>query len=261
MDFSQLKLQWLLYFVDLAKTKNFSKTAANNYTTQPNVSYAIKSLEKMIGVSLFIRKDNEVALSKYGKLFLPYVEESFSNLKEGCNVLNNSINPLSGDVQIGFSYIFSLSVIPDLFRFLYADFIQKALPINISTTMVHINEDTSCVDDIVLDGGCHLGITCVQARPGCSYEPISEQELVLLLPTSHPLAQQKTLTLNDVRNEPFILLNGDSELLGYYEKMFAHDQICPRLLNSGLDWLSILVQVSAGKCLTIAPKGGTMIIM
>lgn len=48
MDFQKLQL-----FVDLAETLNYSDTAAENFTTQSNVSKKITALEKELDSQLF----------------------------------------------------------------------------------------------------------------------------------------------------------------------------------------------------------------
>lgn len=251
---NQLKLQWLWYFMDVAETKNFTKTAERNFTSQSNVSYAMKCLEKVVGAPLLVRRDNDITLSAFGEAFLPYVKDAFASLSDGCSYLNGMINPISGCVKIGFSFTFSLSDIPGLYKWLYADFERNGTNITLYSVMAHVNEDIRCVEDLVLDGTCDLGITCVQARNGCSFTKITEQELVILTARDHPISKQRSVTLNELKDERFILLKGDSELQGYYESMFKECGIKPKLLNPGLDWPSIFLQVSSGHCLTIAPR-------
>lgn len=254
MNPSILKLQWLLYFMDVAETRNFTRTAENHFTSQSNISYAIRSLEKTLGVPLFIRRDNEIVLSKYGETFLPHVKAAFADLEEGCSRLKEMINPVSGDVKIGFSFVYAMDMIPDLYRVLYDDFAVNNLNIRLRSALAHVNEDLSCVEDLVLSGYCDIGLTCAQAREGCSFTKLGAIEHVLLVPKDHPLAEAESVTLQQVRNEPFILLDGDTELLNYYGRMFEYFGITPRIVGPGVSWMTILLQVSAGTCLSIAPK-------
>lgn len=256
MNLSNLKLQWLIFFYDVTQTLNFTRTAEQHFTSQSNVSYAIRSLETELGVQLFVRKDKEITLSKYGKAFLPYVEKALHDLNSGCRAIQEIINPISGEVNIAFSYIFALDTIPDLFKFLYLDFMNNNLNIQLNSVMSDINSvDTRCIEDMVLDGTCDIGLTCVQSRDGIIYDYLTDLEHVLLLPKTHRLADSKMLTLHDVKEEPFILLEGDSSLLRYYPRMFAYEGLKPNLVSPGLDWLSILLCVSSGRCLTISPIG------
>ena len=60
-----MEINKLRAFVDLAKTLNFSDTAANLYTSQSTISKQIKSLEKVLGQVLFERNNKHVKLSDY----------------------------------------------------------------------------------------------------------------------------------------------------------------------------------------------------
>ena len=62
IDFKQLK-----YFVVCTDVGSFSEAAKILYTTQSNVSKAIKALEKTVGASLFTRKSRGIELTAQGK--------------------------------------------------------------------------------------------------------------------------------------------------------------------------------------------------
>ncbi len=61
-------------FLDLADTLSFSETAENLYTTQSSISKQIKSLEKELDTTLFIRNNRHVKLSEAGKAILDNVK-------------------------------------------------------------------------------------------------------------------------------------------------------------------------------------------
>lgn len=71
MEILQLK-----YFLHAAKTENFSHTAKNFCVPTSCVSASIKKLETEIGVPLFDRTANKVALNQYGKILLCAAEKS-----------------------------------------------------------------------------------------------------------------------------------------------------------------------------------------
>lgn len=251
----QLKFQQLRYFMDVAHTASFTRAAEQNFTSQSNISYAIRELERTLDVQLFIRRNNEVILTKHGEAFLPYIERAFAQLEGGCQKLYDMTNPLSGNVHIAFSYIFSLSFVPDLFRFIYKKSKESNVQTSLRPVMIHASDRLEILEDEVLRGNCDLGITCVRCRDKIEYTLLGELEHVLLLPSKHPLANRPSLRIEDVKYEPFILLNSDNETTGnYYYNLFDSQNIKPNIISNGMDWLSLLVEVSAGKCLTIAPK-------
>ena len=255
MQPSQLKTAQLQYFLDVAETGSFTKAAEKNYTSQSNVSYAIRELEKTLQVPLFLRKNSELSMTKYGQEFLPYVQRAFAELEQGCSMLEGMANPDSGSVKVAFSFIFSLSAMPDLFRYIFLASARDDVQLDLQPVMAHINDNIQCVEDLLLDGTCELGLTCVRVRDEIASVVVGQQEHVLLLPKNHPLAGAEKLSLQDVADEPFVLLNGDTEITGnWYKNIFDAAGVVPKLVHAGMDWLSLLVEVSAGRCLTVAPR-------
>ena len=61
-----MELFHLRYFMTVAKYENFSKAAEELYISQPSISKAVLSLEKELGVSLFLRKGKRVQLNDTG---------------------------------------------------------------------------------------------------------------------------------------------------------------------------------------------------
>ena len=70
-------------FLKVCETGSFSKAAeALNYT-QSGISQMMAGLEEELGVKLFRKQGRNVVLTKYGRFFLGYVEESMNVLELG----------------------------------------------------------------------------------------------------------------------------------------------------------------------------------
>ena len=65
-----MKLQRIRYFVTLAQTLSFSRTADIHYVSQTTISQQIQALEAELGVSLFTRTKRKVSLTPAGRVFL-----------------------------------------------------------------------------------------------------------------------------------------------------------------------------------------------
>ena len=61
-------------FLEVRKTRHFGRAAENLYITQAAVSARIKQLEDLLGVTLFIRKRNNIQLSSEGERLIPHAE-------------------------------------------------------------------------------------------------------------------------------------------------------------------------------------------
>ncbi len=88
MDLKQLK-----YFVSIAQTLNFTKSAKDLYITQPAISRAITELERELGAKLFTRNSHRVALTHAGETYYKHAvaildealtaERSVQNIAQG----------------------------------------------------------------------------------------------------------------------------------------------------------------------------------
>ncbi len=72
----------LRYVVEVDKTKSITQAAKNLYMGQPNLSKAIKELEKETGITIFKRNAKGVAPTEKGEEFLSYAKTIISQIDE-----------------------------------------------------------------------------------------------------------------------------------------------------------------------------------
>ena len=77
-----MELLQLTYFCDAAETENFSRTAETYRVPPSDVSQCIKRLEEELGVKLFDRSANRIALNQQGRLFSRKAKQALLLLKE-----------------------------------------------------------------------------------------------------------------------------------------------------------------------------------
>ena len=75
-----MKLQRIRYFVTLARTLSFSRTAQIHYVSQTTVSQQIRALETELGQELFARTKRKVELTAAGTVFLEEAQKALEIL-------------------------------------------------------------------------------------------------------------------------------------------------------------------------------------
>lgn len=94
-----MNIQYLKYVVEVDKTGSINKAAKNLYMGQPNLSAAIKELEKELGISIFYRSKKGVFATKEGEKFLFHAKKIISQVNE----LKSLYKPNTNNLPIHFS--------------------------------------------------------------------------------------------------------------------------------------------------------------
>lgn len=93
-----LNILYLRYALEVEKTGSITQAADNLYTTQPNLSKAVKKLEADMGMSIFKRTSKGLTTTKQGGQFLDRARAILDQLDE----LESSYRP-AGTARIVFS--------------------------------------------------------------------------------------------------------------------------------------------------------------
>lgn len=78
-----MNIDYLYYFMDVAKTKSITRAAKLNFISPQGMSRAMNELEKELGCQLLVRFSNKLELSEAGEKIEPYISrtiESYSHL-------------------------------------------------------------------------------------------------------------------------------------------------------------------------------------
>ncbi|MCX5775180.1 MAG: LysR family transcriptional regulator [Firmicutes bacterium] len=75
-----MKILQLRYFQAVCRYNNITRASVELYVSQPAISASIKELEDELGVSLFHRQNNKIALTMEGTYFLKRVDEILADV-------------------------------------------------------------------------------------------------------------------------------------------------------------------------------------
>lgn len=95
-----MELLQLTYFCHAAESENFSATAKCYGVPASNISQCVKRLEEELGVSLFDRRANRIALNEQGRLFYQKASQALKELHEAKSVLADTKEELTGEIRI-----------------------------------------------------------------------------------------------------------------------------------------------------------------
>jgi DNA-binding transcriptional LysR family regulator len=212
-----LNLFHLRYFVQLAHTRHYTQAARELCITQPSLSHAIAQLELELGVPLFEKQGRNTELTRFGEEFLASVEDSLSILDASVESLQRSARG-EGLIRLGLLRILGVELIPKLAAAFLADNPGKDIRFTFHTGVTqHLLDGLqSRRFDLIFCSRppAELGLTAI---------PVGNQDLVLIVPRNHPLANRHTIDLRESLIYPYIYFSTGSGLRYVVDRLF--DQI------------------------------------
>ncbi|MFY9287449.1 MAG: LysR family transcriptional regulator [Alphaproteobacteria bacterium] len=219
MSINHIELRHLRYFKCVAEERSFTRAAAKLHISQPPLSRQIRILEEALNVQLFRRTKRKVVLTDAGNNFLKTVQKILKNVSDSALEIQGVARGEVGELRIGL--LFSASLYPRFaklvreFRLRYPNvrLIFKEVPYDQGLRLLYNNDVDICFQrpfEVPKDGKIQ-------------YQIFSDDHMHLCLSKHHPLARKKTIGIEDLKDELF-MINPDqlrSPLYEHLEKL-AH---------------------------------------
>ena len=193
MDYDQLAS-----FLEVAKLQSFSRAAEKIYRTQPAISAQVRLLEQECGEKLFDRSGKKVLLTPAGEILQRYAQRIIELNKEALQAIAELNQTARGKLQIGANEATCLYVLPKTFarfRELYP-LVQISIYRNFSHKILQK----------VQEGAIEVGIvTLPQSANNMEVIPVFRDEMQVIVPANHPLATNRSATVEEIANFPLIL--------------------------------------------------------
>ena len=244
-----MNLYHLRYFVTLAHLEHYTKAAEILTITQPSLSHAISSLEKELGVKLFEKDGRNIVLTKCGQTFLTDIEQSLDTLDSSVKRLRLAGRG-EGRIDIGM-----LRTLSDTVPKYVKDFLDIHPSKNIQ---FYFHTSTNLTTDIIRhlkDRRYDIAFCSrMENEPSIDFVPVDRQELVLIVPNGHPLADHDTIDLRETLPYPQICFSHHSGLRPVIDKLFEQCGGTPKADYFLEEEQAIAGLVSAGLGIAVVPR-------
>ena len=199
-----ISLKQVRYFIATADTGQVSQAAIALNVSQSAVTAAVRQLEDGLGVDLFKRLPSGMMLTAEGAHFLQRARNIMAAVNAAENAPLTEDTALSGTVRIGVSYTVAGYFLPRHYtRF------ARSYP-RIRVELHELSRDA--IETGLRDGGLDLAVMLVsnlQDRKRLAYETLLRSRRRLWLPVEHPLLAAVTISLDDIAQQPYIMLTVD----------------------------------------------------
>ncbi|MFN3658116.1 MAG: LysR family transcriptional regulator [Pseudolabrys sp.] len=250
-----MDLRLLRYFVAVAEEQHFGRAAEKLGITPPTLTVQIQTLERSLGTALLVRRGKSISLSPAGQRFLV---ETRNTLKQAEKAERIARQAARGEIAtITISYLMQAAMSGMISEAL-AEF-SKTHP-GVSFRLQRM--ETIATLRAIVEGNVDVGFTRAPVRFPAELTGISitRDPLLAAVPADHPLAKQKSISMNDLTALRYLAPAIETEIGFRGNIAEISSATLPHVSEaSAADIVSVLVLVGAGMGGTIVTEPNTRI--
>lgn len=235
------ELYKVFYYV--ATSLSFSEASKKLFISQSAVSQSIKTLEKKLGQSLFIRSTKKVQLTPAGSLLLKHIEPAMNLISRGESQLLDSGSLGLGQLHIGASdTICRYLLVPYLEEF-HKKFPNVPIKVTNATSIKCVELLNQRKVDLIVTNfpNTHLNTSYVQ-KTICNFTD------VFVANPNHFKLKNKELSFEELKQHPILMLDRNSTTSEFLHNLFLQHQLelVPEVELSSNDLLIDLAKIGLG---------------
>jgi len=245
---NELDLRHFRYFLAVAEELHFRRAAERLYISQPALSRQIQQLEDLLEVALFDRHTRKVTLTVAGVYLAEALRSWLPQMEQLVEHTRMVARGEQGRLRLGYIGSAMQNIIPD--------FLLRVRQVHASIQFSLREMDNQQQIDALLKEEIDLGFVRLDRVPRpLMLRPVYEDTFSLVLPADHWLCADTFESLQQLRDEPFILFDKDYST-SYYEKiMHLFDQagFAPLVAHYTVQANTIYRLVENGLGLSVVP--------
>lgn len=233
-----MTLNQLQYFQMIARLQHYRQAAEALNISQPSLSRAMAALEEELGILLFVKEGRGIVLTKYGRMFLEYVDRILDEYETAVYKMKELSN-YGGRIDIGYVFPLANYYIPHTVR----SFLNKKE--NRNVTFSFNQHHTAHIIQAIKNDRYDVGFcSYVDNEPDLEFIPIIKQEMVIIVPQNHPLAETDAVSLQELTHYPVIGYDRFSGLGDYTTRLYHRLGMRPDIICECPDENAIKAMVS-----------------
>lgn len=241
-------LRQLQFFTAAAEAGSVSGAARALSISQSSVTEAIRSLEDDLGVILFDRQARGLLITHKGSAFLRHARKILADVATARTAFQDEAEAATGRLSLGVTSLVAGYVLSDILaRY------RRAFP-QIELNVIEDNGDY--LQHLLIGGELDVAVlltSSVKDRLALNVETLLVSPYRLWMPLGHPLAQQETITLEELAGQPVIQLMVD-EIEESTRRLTAALPVKPQITFRTRSVEAVRSLVATGAGLAILPS-------
>jgi DNA-binding transcriptional LysR family regulator len=242
-----MQIEALKIYCDVVRLHSFSRGAEENGVLQSSVSQAVQNIEETLGVTLIDRSCRPWEVTDEGKRFYEGCREVLERYDDVVAQVKRA--RATGNAVIRVAAIYSVNM-RDMTRRVQ-EFSRQHAGAKVEVEYAHPDR----VLERVLNDEVDLGIISYpDERRGLTIIPWHEQEMVLVCPRQHRLAKQKSVSVEDLREEIFVGFDTDLVIAKKIERFLKDHGVDPNVTVRFDNIEAVKRAVEAGSGVALLPQ-------
>ncbi len=236
----------LMYFVEVAHYKSFTKASQNLHISQPSISKGIKNLEEKWNVRLFHRHGKTIELTEVGEAILPKIEEILDRYRRLHQEVSDPELLRTGKLRVGLPPLIGTFYLTEFLRDFHKEFPKIEMEL--------IERPSGEIEQLLEDGSIHCGFCVIPTIYG-KHETLllGEEKLRVFMDKDHPLSVKRNVYAVELEEYDMVLYDNDYSIYRLIVQEFQSKQVRPQVILQSSAWEFLLGMVAAGVGVTIMP--------
>jgi DNA-binding transcriptional LysR family regulator len=233
-------------FLVVVEEGSFSRAAERLCISQPSATNRVKKLESVLRVKLLNRTTRIVEPTEDGKLLSAAAGEALRGLLEILRQLRDRSEAARNRVVIASTPMIAATFMPRIIhsyceRYRNVEVLLRDMPYELLMKSI-------------ADGSADIGVTAVDGHhDNLLFQPLAEEELVLVVPARHPLAQAQTVKVEMMLPYRMIFLERYTSLRQRLAESFAGFGAVLEATTAAT-WPTLLGMIDTGSCMSFLPR-------
>lgn len=195
-----MELRQLEHFIAVASEMSFSRAALRVHVVQSALSTSVGKLEKELGVDLFDRSKQQIAITPAGELFREHAKRVIRDARLAKDSMSDYRGELTGTVDLGSLITFGPLDVPKVLGDFHRRYPLVRIRLRQSQTgsMAYLSA--------IGDGSLDLALVSAPTRfpSRIDMQLLADEPMLFVCRPDHPLAQRDAVAITELADEDLI---------------------------------------------------------
>ncbi|MFD9001458.1 LysR family transcriptional regulator [Streptomyces sp. NPDC059582] len=229
----------LVQFLTIARHENLTHAAAELGVAQSSLSRALVRWERQLGLPLITRVGRSFRLTRHGRSLQNALQRCSEGLERASADLADNLGVNGGTVALGFLNTLGSRTVPEILRAYRGSHPEAQISLHQGSSEFLL--------DALREGDIDLCL--ISPAPDSADFAIAKlfsEQLVLVVPPTHPLATHSGVALTDVASDDFLAMPRGYGLRATTERLCALAGFSPRIVFESTDTATLRGLAAAG---------------